>query len=291
MMRWQRVVFAFVVSCLLVACGDDSASSVGDADIAVEEVARLPRKMQESSGLAFIGGSLWTINDSGNAAEIYRLSPQGSEQQTVEITGIENIDWEALAHDDEFIYIADIGNNFNGRDFLIIYRIPVPGVMDEAVVPVISTLTYLDRESGGNPASHNFDAEGLAVKGDELWLFTKNRADGNSNLYRFPKAAGDYTPASSQTLPVDSLVTAADINPVTGELVMLSSNLSGEDASYLITAPTTETGVDWSQSKRFSIGPTDQWEAVVWVGENEVILSHERDTRRYAGLGRIRFSD
>ena len=247
--------------------------------------------MQESSGLAFIGGSLWTINDSGNDAEIYRLTPHGSEQQTVTIAGIENIDWEALAHDEEFIYIADIGNNFNGRDFLIIYRIPVPGVMDESVVPVISTLTYLDREPGGNPASHNFDAEGLAVNGDELWLFTKNRADGNTNLYRFPKAPGDYTPSSSQTLPVDSLITAADINPDTGELVMLAVNQAGDDASYIIRAPTSDSGVDWSGSQKLSIGPTDQWEAVVWMSENEVILSHERETRSYAGLGRIQFSD
>ena len=150
------------------------------------------------------------------------------------------------------------------------------------------TISYKDYVSG-NLRSHNFDAEAIAIRGDEIWLFTKNRGDGNTNLYRFPKVPGTYEIEKSQTLPVDSLVTAADIDPLSGQLVLLSTrrSTSGRETA-LWHAPTTKDGVVWAESQSWQILPQDQWEGVLWGSDSEILrLTHENNEQGFSGLAEV----
>ena len=52
--------------------------------------------------------------------------------------------------------------------------------------------------------SHNFDAEAIAIRGEEICC-SQNRGD-ETKLYRFPKIPGVYKTNPSQSLSVDSLV-------------------------------------------------------------------------------------
>ena len=62
----------------------------------------------ESSGLLFHDGSLWTINDSGNEPELYRLDPtNGLILKTILIDNSTLVDWEGLASDGVHLYIGD----------------------------------------------------------------------------------------------------------------------------------------------------------------------------------------
>ena len=235
------------------------------AEIDVQGVVRWGDEVNETSGLASDGSHIWTINDSGNPNRLYRFSPDGNSLGSVLISNATNVDWESLGHDENFLYIADTGNNLNLRREFTIYRVALGSLERTSVEAELITISYKDYISG-NLRSHNFDAEAIAIRGDEIWLFTKNRGDGNTNLYRFPKVPGTYEIEKTQTLPVDSLVTAADIDPLSGQLVLLSTRRRslGRETT-LWHAPTTQDGVVWAESQSWQILPQDQWEAVSYT--------------------------
>ena len=244
--------------------------------------------LHESSALASRGKHLWTLNDSGNGALIFKLDKIGNELKSFRMANTINSDWESLASDANFLYIGDIGNNFNRRRNLTIYRIAWEDI--EQPEPSVQRITfiYADHRSG-LPMSHDFDAEAIVIHGDEIWLFTKNRGDRNSNLYRFPKLPGHYRPKTTQVLPVNSLVTAADIHPKTRQLVLISTKKTSKGGKTLLwLAPTSDAGVDWANHKSMEIAPHDQWEAVVWGSESsEIFLTHENNKRGFAGLAKL----
>ncbi|MBL0340064.1 MAG: hypothetical protein IPP71_03590 [Bacteroidetes bacterium] len=75
--------------------------------------------LNESSGLTFINGKLWTFNDSGNANDIYRVDTATSTvYQTVDITNATNVDWEDMTSNNDFLFVGDFGNNNGNRQNL-----------------------------------------------------------------------------------------------------------------------------------------------------------------------------
>ncbi|MCG8415322.1 MAG: hypothetical protein MI746_13970 [Pseudomonadales bacterium] len=273
--------------CFVFALAACDAADSSESGPTIEQLARFSPLIDESSGLAKRGNFYWTINDSGNAAEVYQLDEDGSLVSTTTITNAENVDWESLAQDDQYLYIADTGNNFNSRDQLTIYKVAWNELESGSATAEVISFSYGDYVAG-NPGAHNFDSEGLAVRGDELWLFTKNRGDGNTNLYRIPKVPGNYSPMPSQSLVVDSLVTAADIHPETSDLLLVSNQRRAfSPLKFIWYAPTTESGVDWDNMRSIQFFPSDQWEAVLWLTAEEILLTHENNSRGFAGMGRI----
>lgn len=251
-----------------------------------EEIAQLDSLLEETSGLAWYAGAWWTHNDSGDEPRIFRLNSQGRIEHQVAISNADHVDWESMAHDADYLYIADTGNNFNLRSVLQIYRLAWADLAADTARAELITVRYADHQ-GGSPSSHNFDAEALAVRGEQLWLFSKNRGDLQTKLYAFPKTPGDYRPAPLQILPVDALITGADIHPDSGELALTGTR--NFEASFVWWAPTSAQGVDWSAMASMEILPEDQWEAVLWDRQNSdrLILTHERNRRRYAGLAGV----
>ena len=261
-------------------------------DLNIEKIVQLSPLMDETSGLASHGDFIYTINDSGNSNSLHKLSKDGEILNSILIRNSENIDWESLAQDEEFLYIADTGNNFNLRNTFIIYRVAWNELDELEAEAELIKFSYSDH-SPGNMTGHNFDAEAIAINGEEIWLFSKNRGDRNTKLYRFPKIPGIYQTNPSQSLSVDSLVTGADIDPNTGNLLLTSTRLSGSDRVNIIwLIPTNNEGVDWGKSQSIIISPADQWESILWDSlSNEVILTHENNVQGYAGLGRFSVND
>lgn len=251
-----------------------------------ESLTRFDSVLDESSGIAIHGESIWTHNDSGDVARIFELDLQGELQREVRINNAENVDWEAMASDEDYLYVADTGNNANTRSTLTIYRLSWTDLLADTASAELIHIDYGDYVSGRR-LSHNFDAEGLAVQGEELWLFSKNRGDRNTKLYRFPKTPGHYRPQPSQTFAVNSLVTGADIHPETGAVVLISSRRLREN--FIWWAPASAEGVDWQQMQMRRIEPADQWEAIHWDPTNprRIYLSHENNERGYAGLATL----
>ena len=105
------------------------------------KVEAMSTTLAETSGLEWDGNSLWTFNDGGGIAAIYKIDTlTNAIWQTVYLEGATNVDWEAMAFDGIYFYIGDIGNNSNGaRNNLVIYKFParaIPEHTSQAVVTI-----------------------------------------------------------------------------------------------------------------------------------------------------------
>ncbi len=169
----------------------------------------LPSSVYETSGLEIINENLITINDSGNPSNLYYLNKNGEMLFRRMFNGLKNNDWEDLTADEEFIYIADIGNNFDIRDNLRIIKTPISPENNSFE---IINFYYPEQDDFSFKELSIYDAEGLISFGDFLLIFTKNRAKKITEIYKLPKKSGNYKAELIGEIDVESIVTAADFN-------------------------------------------------------------------------------
>jgi hypothetical protein len=180
----------------------------------------------ESSGLQMAGNYLWSFNDGGGAAAIYRIDTiSNAVLQTVNLGGALNVDWEDISFDGTNLYIGDFGNNANGaRTDLKIYKFAlsaIPDYINNSVVTIpaeeisVINFSYSDQPQPPVPTTNSnntkFDCEAMFVDGGNIHLFTKNWININTTHYLINGiAAGNYTATPVETLATNYLVTAAD---------------------------------------------------------------------------------
>ena len=182
------------------------------------EVARLtelPHQLPEISGIILTPyNTAIGHNDRGGEARLYEFDIKtGYKIRTIEIENAKNKDWEDITSDSKYIYIGDFGNNRGRRKKLKIYRIKWPEKGSERI-PIEAEkirFTYADQTDFEKRKKHNYDCEAVICFGDSLYLFTKNRADGFTNVCALPKIPGEYVATVTQTFDTDGLVTGADI--------------------------------------------------------------------------------
>ncbi|TXD54341.1 MULTISPECIES: T9SS type A sorting domain-containing protein [unclassified Polaribacter] len=180
-----------------------------------KEKFELPSAVKETSGLLMINGKIITHNDKGDAANLYEIdSLTGKLLRTIQITNATNEDWEDLAEDEEHIYIGDFGNNNGNRTNLRIYKILKSDFKNStAVTAKRISFGYEDQINFSNQTNnHNFDAEALVVYNNDLLIFTKNRKDFKTNVYKIPKESGGYSAKKISSANVRGLITGATYN-------------------------------------------------------------------------------
>lgn len=231
---------AFFISWAQSGCTDSNATNyneeaqVNDGSCIYEpmilepeiKIESLPPKVDETSGLIWYADGMWTHNDSGGEAAIYKLdSETGEILQTVFITNGKNVDMEDITQDENYIYVGDFGNNYGTREDLTIYKISKSDITDESEVNVNSeliTFKYNDQtEFIRKNRNNNFDCEAVLSKGDYLYLFTKNWADQQTKCYKLSKEAGEYELDIYQQFNVRGLITGADFNEKNQTIVLV----------------------------------------------------------------------
>lgn len=193
------------------------------SQVSVELRGRLPEAVHESSGLLLRGSTLLTHNDSGNEPVLYELDTASLQiTRRVRISGFANTDWEDLAEDETYLYIADIGNNLGMRRDLKVLRVPKAAfdASDEVPAEAIA-FGYEDQTDFANRGNSDWDAEALVAWGDSLLIFTKQWKSGATVVYSLPKEPGEYLARRIAEYPVRGLVTAAATDPATGGVVLL----------------------------------------------------------------------
>ena len=157
---------------------------VGSAQISYK-LFKLPKSLSETSGLETYDDHLITHNDSGDKPKLYIISKSGEKIIEIKINNVENDDWEDITSDSDHFYIADTGNKYGTREDLKIY------ILNKNFIPQGSIgIRYSEQSSYIRNKKSEFDAESLAVVGDELVLFSKNRKTLKSEIYAFPKKKG-----------------------------------------------------------------------------------------------------
>ena len=190
-----------------------------EAQTIVSEI-ELPSSLYETSGLEKVDNNLITLNDSGNKPVLYYLNESGKLIIERNFSELQNNDWEDLTVDDEFIYIADIGNNFDTRDNLRIIKAPLD-ITDNSFE--IINFYYPEQEDFSFKQLSMYDAEGLISVANYLLIFTKNRAKKITEIYKIPKKEGNYKAKLIGEIDTESIVTAADYNKKLKLLVLTST--------------------------------------------------------------------
>lgn len=208
-----------------------------NAQIAEEITLLESPALDETSGLVFYDHKLITHTDSGGKAELYEINPAtGAVNRTVAITNATNVDWEDIAQDASYIYIADIGNNSGDRTDLKIYKIAKAdfNTTEDAVTAEIIAFSYADQlDYTRQPNRTNWDAEALISYGDKLLIFTKNWADNCTNVYAIPKTSGLHSAVLVSSYPINGLITGADSSP--DERVIYLVGYSTSEAPFVCT--------------------------------------------------------
>ncbi len=188
-----------------------------------KHIGTLPKVVAESSGLLYYNDQLITHNDSGNTPTLYFLDKNTLEvTREVIVTNAENMDWEDITQDKDFIYVADFGN-FNGdRKDLCIYKVSKKDInSSDKVTAEKIYFTYPDQISYTRSSRSDFDAEALFCKGDNLFILTKQWRGKGTNAYKIPKKEGSYKADSVGSYKTNGMVTGANYNTETGKVVLV----------------------------------------------------------------------
>ncbi|MEY2836376.1 MAG: hypothetical protein RLZZ557_2038, partial [Bacteroidota bacterium] len=117
--------------------------------------------LAENSGMIWWNNLLWQHNDSGGEPAIYASDTASNIiQRRIGLKGGFNIDWEDIAQDEEFIYVADAGNNINGaRPKFMVYKIAKSMIVDSprnlTIQPELITFKYEDMPEKPVPVEAN----------------------------------------------------------------------------------------------------------------------------------------
>ncbi len=174
----KHYYFLIVLSFTLISCAS--------------RTYHLPNQLNEISGIddAF-RSAYFSINDSGDGPFVYIMNEDGgSILHKMFVSGTDNIDWEDLSTDGEFLYIGDIGNNRNQRRDLMVYRVPINyswtfyyngGKLNHNLPDTVQAeffvFNYPDQIMFPPEDSQmNFDSEALTYADGKLLILSKDRS-------------------------------------------------------------------------------------------------------------------
>ena len=151
---------------------------------------------------------------------MYYLDYSGKIVYTRKFDSLKNNDWEDLTADESFIYIADMGNNFDTRKNLMITKVSKD--KNDKNFEIIN-FYYPEQSDFNFKLKSQFDAEAIISFDEFLLIFTKNRAKKITDIYKVPKKAGSYKAKKIGTLNTNSIVTGGDYKKDLNLLVLTST--------------------------------------------------------------------
>jgi hypothetical protein len=217
-----RLLTPVVLALCLAACSGGEPGRIPAGAHAVQDPA-----LAEMSGLVASHrqpGVLWSINDSGSFARLYRLGSEGQALGRVWVSGAWLHDTETLArwrrHDRDWLLIGDVGDNRARRDHVVVHAVPEPDTTaTHARIAWSLRFRYPDGPR---------DAEGIAVDQLRGELLVLSKRDQPARLYRVPLAAGSGKPVTADYLgsprpgALEGAVTGLDLSDDGRELAVLT---------------------------------------------------------------------
>jgi len=198
----------------------DPAATTNDGSCTYDYLSLTPLRsvplgpeVASTSGLIYWYSTLWTCNDSGDP-DLY-----GLDTATAAILGVISLgpesgtDREDMAQDEDYFYIGDFGNNSSGdRRDLHVLRYAKSDLKNPSPVPDTIWFSYSDQpDLQPSPANQtDFDCEAMIVRGDRIYLFTKQWVSNATTLYSLSKVPGRHVAASVSSFDAKGLITGAD---------------------------------------------------------------------------------
>jgi hypothetical protein len=172
-------------------------------------------RLAEASGLVasiINPGFFWTLNDSGNPAEVFLIDRQANIRLVAKLANINNRDWEDIAIDQSsdgksYLYVADIGDNYFSYECKLIYRFEEPQLSEDREFLISKYETLILKVPDGKT-----DAETILIdpKTHELFMISKRMYRGA--LYKAPQLL------SRDTMVFEKIVTLPFSRVVSGNI-------------------------------------------------------------------------
>lgn len=220
-MRFSLFVLPLLL--LIAACELRNPTAPFVPTLTPRVMKKLPDTLISTSGLIYWKDEFWSHGDI-YSDKIFCLDSTGKQLKSIRVKGGQSpfANWEDMAQDKKYIYIANTGNNLNGaRQDLCIYRIAKKDLLKANVDTVdVDTIqfSYADQKDlkpHGNEDT-DFDCEAMMVYGDSLYLFTKQWLHKGTAAYSLPKKPGIYKAKRTGAFEFDGLVTGAAALPSRG---------------------------------------------------------------------------
>jgi hypothetical protein len=260
--------------------------SFSHAQTIIEKV-KLSKIIGETSGLEYHNDLLVTNNDSGNDPSLYYLDYSGKIIYTRKFDAIENNDWEDLTADENFIYIADMGNNFDTRENLMVIKVSKD--INDKNYEIIN-FYYPEQRDFGFKLKSQFDAEAIISLDEFLLIFTKNRAKKITDIYKVPKKAGSYAAKKIGSLNTNSIVTGGDYKKDL-DLLVLTSTMDFKEY-YFLKLENFDLSKNYYSIDMFQIPiKKTQIEAVKIIDNHTFWLTSENEKNGYPYLYKFSTKD
>ena len=233
----------------------------------------LSKKIDETSGLEIVDGQFITHNDSGGDPKLYYLDKKGKIVFERTLEGVKNNDWEDITKDDQFIYVANMGNNFDTRKNLSIVKTSIDPSSSEAE---LIEFNYPEQVKFTTAYSQSqYDAEALISIDDYLIILTKNKLKKITEIYALPKIAGKYEAKKIGSLNTQSIITGGDYDPDTKLLALTGTLVFNEYYILKIEDFDLESKKDYKiDMYEIPIGKT-QVEAIKIIDSNTFWITSE----------------
>ena len=233
----------------------------------------LSKKIDETSGLEIVDGQFITHNDSGGDPKLYYLDKKGKIVFERTLEGVKNNDWEDITKDDQFIYVANMGNNFDARKNLSIVKTPIDPSSSEAELIEFNYPEQVKFTTAYNQSQ--YDAEALITIDDYLIILTKNKLKKITEIYTLPKIAGKYEAKKIGSLNTQSIITGGDYDPNTKLLALTGTLVFNEYYILKIEDFDLESKKDYKiDMYEIPIGKT-QVEAIKIIDSNTFWITSE----------------
>tara|TARA_B100001057_G_scaffold128096_1_gene127115 strand:- start:1074 stop:1955 length:882 start_codon:yes stop_codon:yes gene_type:complete len=228
--------YSFIILLILFGCSNGKEKKDYENAVVLESIV-LPKVINETSGLEILNEVFITHNDSGGEPSLYFFNINGEITDSIILEEksfweIYNNDWEDITADDDYIYIADTGNNFGNRDNLNIIKVKKSDFSIDGKIEI----TYKDQETFFSMfprPKHKYDAEALFLIEDKVAMLSKDRSNLFTDLYLIDKESSSRQVLESKvTYDVNSLITGGDYNEELRLLALVSYNSKG--SQYLI---------------------------------------------------------
>ena len=262
------------------AAENDGSCLYPPASYTPVQIAQLPVTLEECSGLAYFADRLWTHEDGGGLDQIYVIDTLNAALlQTVTLANTDNLDWEDLAEDDDFLYIGDFGNNLGDRTDLRILRFKKSSLLAGTATPEVIQFSYSD-QMDFTPAqnANDFDCEAFFFWNDSLHLFSKNWINFKTRHYVLPATPGSHIAQLRDSLEVQGQITGADITDE-GKAVLLGYNVNTGETFLWLLFDFTDGHVFSGNKRKISLGSAlfiSQPEGITFRNETFGYICSER---------------
>lgn len=282
----MKLLFNIIlISCLLLSCNEESSISLSEKYEAItnsHSILSLPFDLNESSGLIYENNRLWTHNDGGDAPNLYQIDEEnGTIISILNLKDANNNDWEDIAEDSLYFYLADIGNNRGNRQDLSIFKIKKPSTsIDTSYEASQINISYTDQTSFiFAKEMHDFNAEALISIDDSLFIFTKNHISQNTRLYSLPKSPDSYEISSNRRFDTEGLITSADFDEKHRVLVLLGYNEYFLGYAPFIWCFWDFEGNNFFSGKkiRYNLNFSEQTEGITFTKPGVILISTEKE--------------